>query len=131
MDESFVESSAIVTTISEAAKQAGFLVGSSCGENLYENGKFKPRLGLILRSRDDSMGSFPYRTRQLSTSNLGDRARVTTTVIAAVKIGPSTNCCGLSRRRGMSSPMTTSAQRYEVLLRVSSGSTAKANVMYF
>ena len=51
MNEPFVESGAIVTTIGEAGKQAGFLVGSDARRKLYESGKFKPTLGLVLWSR--------------------------------------------------------------------------------
>jgi hypothetical protein len=47
------------------------------------------------------------------------------------KFNPLLTAPVLSLKRGMSSPMTTSTQGYEVLLLVSSGSTAKANVMYF
>jgi len=52
VNKPFVESGAIVTSAGEADEAAGYLIGSALRRRLYESGKFKPTLGLILWSRE-------------------------------------------------------------------------------
>jgi len=51
VNKPFVESGAIVTSVGEADETAGYLIGSALRRKLYDSGKFKPTLGLILWSR--------------------------------------------------------------------------------
>jgi hypothetical protein len=51
----FVESGGLVTTMGKADESAGYLTGSAQRRHLYESGKFKPTMGLVMWSRQQMM----------------------------------------------------------------------------
>jgi hypothetical protein len=55
INKPFLESGGMVTTMGKADESAGYLAGSTQRRDLYEAGKFKPTLGLVLWSRRQMM----------------------------------------------------------------------------
>jgi hypothetical protein len=55
---------AVWTTIGEAKKNAGFLVGDRRRRKLYESGKWKPLTGVLLWARTDLLKWFDWDSRQ-------------------------------------------------------------------
>jgi hypothetical protein len=55
INKPFVESGGLVTTMGKADESAGYLAGSAQRKELYETGKFKATLGLVMWSRQQMM----------------------------------------------------------------------------
>lgn len=55
---------AVWTTVGEAGKNAGFLVGDRHRRRLYESGKWKPLTGLLLWARADLLDWYDWDSRQ-------------------------------------------------------------------